>query len=73
MDYIKNQFLKNKQVQPWICLRYIDDICFIWAASESKFDEFLEQRNNFHPNLNFRQERCREKISFLDVTVRINQ
>ena len=26
MDYIKNQFLKNEQSQPWIWFRHIDDI-----------------------------------------------
>ena len=26
MDYIKNQFLKNGQSQPWIWFRHIDDI-----------------------------------------------
>ena len=26
MDYIKNQFLKHEQNQPWIWFRHIDDI-----------------------------------------------
>ena len=26
MDYMENQFLKNEQIEPWIWLRYIDDI-----------------------------------------------
>ena len=29
MDYMKNQFLKNEQIQPWIWFRYVDDIFFI--------------------------------------------
>ena len=53
MDYMENQFLKNEQIQPWIWFRYIDDIFFIWTASEKELDDFLERLNNFHPNLKF--------------------
>ena len=51
MDYMENQFLKNEQIQPWIWFRYIDDIFFIWTASENELDAFLDRLNNFHPNL----------------------
>ena len=57
MDYMENQFLKNEQIQPWIWFRYIDDIFFIWTASEKELDDFLEQLNHFYPNLNFTHER----------------
>ena len=70
MDYMENQFLKNEQIQPWIWFRYIDDIIFIWTASEKELHEYLERLNNFHPNLKFTRERSREEINFLDVTVR---
>ena len=72
MDYIENQFLKNEQIQPWIWFMYNDDIFFIWTASEKELDDFLEQLNNFHPNLKFTHERSREEINFLDVTVQIS-
>ena len=72
MDYVENQFLKNGQIQPWIRFGYIDDTFFIWTASESKLDDFLERLNNFHPNLKFTHERSKEEINFLDVTVTVN-
>ena len=72
MEYMENQFLKNEQIQPWIWFRYIDDIFFIWTASEKELDDFLERLNNFHPNLKFTHERSREEINFLDITVRFN-
>ena len=59
MDYIKREFLKNKQIQPWIWFRYIDDIFFIRPASEKDLDEFLNRLNSFHPNLRFAHERSR--------------
>ena len=65
---MENQFLKNEQIHPWICFRCID-IFFIWTASEKELDDFLEQLNNFNPNLKFTHECCREEINFLDVTV----
>ena len=69
---MENQFLKNEQIQRWIWFRYIDDIFFIWTASERELDHFLERLNNFHPNFKFTHERSREEINFLDVTVTVN-
>ena len=73
MDYIEREFLKNEEIQPWIWFRYIDDIFFIWTASEKEFDEFLNRLNSFHPNLRFTHERSRESLNFLDVVVKIQQ
>ena len=69
---MENQFLKNEQIQSSILFRFIDDIFFISTASEKELDDFLEQLINFHPNLKFTDERSREEINFLDVTVRVN-
>ena len=43
-----------------------------WTTSEKELDDFLEQLNNFHPNLKFTYECSREDINFLDVTARVN-
>ena len=72
MHYMENQFLKNEQIQSSILFRFIDDIFFISTASEKELDDFLEQLINFYPNLKFTDERSREEINFLDVTVRVN-
>ena len=73
MDYIEREFLKSEQIQPWIWFRYIDEIFFIWIASEKELDEFLNRLNSFHPNLRFAHERSRESLNFLDVSVKIQQ
>ena len=73
MDYIEREFLKSEQIQPWIWFRYIDDIFFIWIASEKELDEFLNRLNNFHPILTFTHERSRESLDLLDVIVKIQQ
>ena len=69
---MENEFLKNEQIQPWIWLTYIDDIFFIWKASEKELDGFLERLNNIHSNLKFTHERSREKINSLNFTIRTN-
>ena len=61
----------HDQIQSWILFRYID-IFFIWTTSEKELDDFLEQLNNFHPNLKFSHEHSREEINFLNIAVRVN-
>ena len=73
MDCIEKELLKNEQVQPWIWFRYIDDIFFIWTASEKELDKFLNHLNSFHHNLRFTYESSRETFNFLDVIVKIQQ
>ena len=73
MDYIEREFLKSKEIQPWIWFRYIDDIFFIWTASEKELDEFLNCLNSFHPNLRFTNKHSRKSLNFLDVIVKIQQ
>ena len=56
-------------MKPLVRLRYIDVMFFIWNESEEKLEQFLENLNNFHPNLKFRSEKSKNSVNFLDVTV----
>ena len=67
---LKENFSK---IQPWIWFRYIDDIFIIWTANEKVLDEFLNRLNRFQPNLRFTQKHLRERLNFLDVTVKIEK
>ena len=67
MDRIENEFLVSEIVKPWLWLRYIDDIFFIWIEVEDKLEGFLNRLNNFHPNLKLKQY----LVNFLDVSVSI--
>ena len=69
MDKVEIDFLETQVVKPLVWLRYIDDIFFIWNESEEKLDEFLENLNNFHPNLKFTSEKSKKSVNFLDVKV----
>ena len=42
------EFLKSQELQPFLWLRYIDNIFFIWTHEEEKLTQFLNQLNNFH-------------------------
>ena len=41
-------FKKKQQLQPFIWLRYIDDILFIWTDVVNQLELFLEDLNEFN-------------------------
>ena len=70
MDKVETEFLELESEKPFVWLRYIDDIFFIWTAGEEKLAGFLERLNKFHPNRKFTFESSSEKVNFLDVVIR---
>ena len=71
-DKVEREFLEAEDIKPWVWLRYIDDIFFIWTEGENKLESFLQRLNTFHPNLKFTHEKSKTSINFLDFVVRIN-
>ena len=71
MDRIENKFLDSEIVKPWLWLRHIDDIFFIWTECEDKLEGFLNRLINFHPNLRFTHQKSKFSDNFLDVSVSI--
>ena len=51
MDDVETEFLKSEELQPFLWLRYNDDIFFIWTHGEEKLTQFLNEINNFHSYL----------------------
>ena len=43
MDRIENDFAVSEIVKPWLYLRYIDDIFFIWTEGQDKLEGFLNR------------------------------
>ena len=72
MDKVKSAFLKLDNAKPWVWMRYIDNIFFIWTESKDKLEGFLQSLNIFHPNLKFTNEISKVSINFLVATVSIN-
>ena len=47
---------------------------FIWTHGEGKLKKtFLENLNQFHPNIKFTHESSTESIPFLDLRVKLSQ
>ena len=53
MNQIENGFLQTQKHKPLVYFRYIDDVLFIWTHGKEKRGLFLEDLNNFHPNIKF--------------------
>ena len=72
MDMVETEFLEQQEIKPWVWLRYIDDIFFVWLEGEDKLLQFLNRLNAFHPGLKFTYEYSQTKVNFLDVSVGID-
>ena len=72
MGQVKTEFLKRQKRKPLVWIRYIDDVFFIWTHGKEKVSLFLEDLNNFHPNIKFFHEVNKESIYFLDHNIRLS-
>ena len=50
---------------------YIDDVFFLWTYGEEKLRRFLDNLNNYDPNIKFTHEYNKKEILFLDLKVGI--
>ena len=65
MDEMETSFLKTQQFRPFIWLRYIDDIFFIWPYGEEQLNLFLKDLNEFHASLKFTYQTSENSVDFL--------
>ena len=73
MDEVGTEFLKAQEKTPLVWFRYIDYIFFIWICGKDHLETFLEELNNFNPNLKFTSESNEKQILFLDLKVKLNE
>ena len=64
MDKPETDFLKTQKLQPFVWLRYIDDIFLIWMHGEAELKNFMEGLNNFLPKLQFTYESSIKEFHF---------
>ena len=69
MDKTETDFLKTQELQPFVWLRYIDDIFFIWTHGEAELKKFMERLKFFLPNLKFIYESSKKRVAILDLNV----
>ena len=68
---MEEEFLEKQEYKPFTWLRCIDDIFFIWTHGKDKLKTFLENLNQFYPNVKFAHESSTESIPFLDLRVKL--
>ena len=73
MDEADTEFLKTKEQTALVWFRYIDDICFIQTHGKQHLETFLEELNNFNPDLKFNYESNKKEITFLNLKVKLNK
>ena len=71
MYRVEQDFLKTQELQPLLRFRFIDDIFFIWTHGNEELKKFMENFNNFTPNLRFTYEYSEKSISFLDLIITV--
>ena len=72
MDKLESDFPKSQELTPLLWYRYIDDVFFIWIHGKEKLASFIDDLNNYHPNIKFTHESNKEHIPFLDLNVRMS-
>ena len=73
MDWVETEFLAGEEHKPWMWVRYIDDIFFVWTHGREKLDFFLERLNKFHHDLKYTWEISGEHVKFLDLVVSVSE
>ena len=71
MDSVETKFLKSQYLQPFLWLRCIDGIFFIWTHREEKLVKFLNELINLHPNISFTYETSKSNVNYLDLNVNL--
>ena len=64
MDKVETKFLEAEDIKPWVRLRYIYDIFFIWTEGENKLESFLQCLNTFRLNLNLHTRNPKHQLIF---------
>ena len=64
MNKTETDFLKTQEPQPFVWLRYIDNIFFIWTHGEAELKKLMEGINIFLPNLKFTYKSSKKELHF---------
>ena len=72
-----NEYERKTKLKPYIWMRYIDDIFFIWQHDEKSLNDFINFCDNYSAskkmksNIRFETNSSTESVNFLDVKVSI--
>ena len=69
MGHFEETHVHTHHTQPYLWLRFIDDIFMIWTNSLDSYHEFISHLNSCHQSIKFTAEMLTQKVNFLDTTV----
>ena len=73
-----NEYERKTNLRPYIWMRYIDDIFFIWHHDQKSLQEFIKFCDNYSKSvkmkskIKFETNTSTDNVNFLDVNVRLN-
>ena len=72
MDKFETDLFKTQKLQPFVWLRNINDIFFIWTHGKEELENFMKESNSFRHHIKFTFESNIENINFLDVRINLS-
>ena len=62
MDEVETEFQKTQEKTPLAWYKYTDNIFLIWTRGKEHLETFLQEFNNFNPDLKFTHESNEKEI-----------
>ena len=72
MGDLEEKLLAQVPLKPYLWWRYIDDNFMVSTHGEDKLEDFINHINSLHSTIKFTHEFSKSHISFLDVTVSLD-
>ena len=69
MADLERKIFENGEFNPFVWLRFLDDLFCLWTEDEEKLNNFFKYLNEFYSTIKFTIEKSYEKINFLVVVV----
>ena len=73
MTKFEDKYIYTYPLHPQLWKRFIDDIFLIWPHGMNSLTKFIEHLNTVHPTIKFTSDISETRISFLDLTIYIEQ
>ena len=62
MDKVEREIIDAQELKPWLWLRYIDDVFFIWTHGAESLHNFMDALNQAHDTIKFTFEISQEDM-----------
>ena len=69
MSAFLRRFLHDQPYPPMLIKRYIDDLYMLLQHGGASLNTFIDELNQFHPNIHFKYTFSDREVSFLDLSI----